>query len=80
MTGFVQGIKTLFTGADTGAQEKAARDARDQQTIALTRQKETEKNAAALTEQTAGEVSRQPRGRRLLQAATGDAGVQTTLG
>ncbi|OKO68300.1 hypothetical protein AC629_42200 [Bradyrhizobium sp. NAS80.1] len=80
MNAFVQGVKTLFTGPDTSAQDKAAAEAKQEQQISLARQKQTEQQQAALADQQAGAAGRTPRGRRLLIASTGDAGVSSTLG
>jgi hypothetical protein len=80
MNAFVNGIKSLFTGPDTSAQAAQIAQSKDQQSIALSRQQQTEQNAAAEQDQQAGLVSRPPRGRRLLQAATGETGVSTSLG
>jgi hypothetical protein len=80
MNAFVNGIKSLFTGPDTSAQEAQIKQAKEDQSIALTRQRQTEQVAAGEASTQAGLASRQPRGRRLLQAATGDTGVQSTLG
>ena len=80
MNAFVEGVKTLFSGPDTSAQDKQAAKERDSQRIALSRQQQTEQQAAALQDEQAGLAARMPRGRRLLQAATGDSGVATTLG
>lgn len=80
MTAFVNGVKTLFSGPDTSAQQQQIQQSKDAQSIALSRQQQDQQNAAALQDQQAGAAARAPRGRRLLQAATGDAGVATTLG
>ena len=80
MSSFVNGVKSLFTGPDTFAQEKQAAQARDDQRIALSRQQQTQQQQAAKADEQAGLAGRAPRGRRLLQAATGDAGVTSTLG
>lgn len=77
---FVQGIKSLFTGPDTSAQDTEIAQSKQAQTVALARQQQTEQAAAAQKDQQLGLASRQPRGRRLLMAATGDAGVSDTLG
>lgn len=80
MTQFVTGIKSLFTGPDTSAQDKAAKQSKDDAAIALDRQRQTEQQQAAIADQQSGLASRTPRGRRLLIASTGDAGVSSTLG
>lgn len=83
MSSFVQGVKSLFTGPDTSAQEAEAKKQREEQQISLERQRQTEQQAAAQADQQAGLASRAPRGRRLLLALTGDTGVggsSTTLG
>jgi hypothetical protein len=80
MSSFVNGVKSLFTGPDTSAQDKQAAQARDDQRVALARQQQSEQQQAAIADQQAGLAGRVPRGRRLLQAATGDSGVSSTLG
>ncbi|MBP1296624.1 hypothetical protein [Bradyrhizobium elkanii] len=87
MTSFVNGVKSLFSGPDTSAQEKLQQQqiqqSKEAQSIALSRQQQQQQVTAAEQDQQAGLLSRTPRGRRLLQAATGDAGVSgsaTTLG
>ena len=80
MSSFVSGVKSLFTGPDTSAQEKEAARARDDQRVALARQEQTEQQRASTADQQAGLVGRVPRGRRLLQAATGDSGVSSLGG
>lgn len=80
MSAFVDGIKSLFAGPDTSAQKAEIAQQKEQTDISLARQQQTQQVAAAEQDKQAGLISRQPRGRRLLQAATGDAGVQTTLG
>lgn len=80
MNAFVQGVKTLFTGPDTSAQDKQIEQAKQDQKLSLARQQQTEQQQAAAADQQAGLASRTPRGRRLLQASTGDAGVSSSLG
>lgn len=80
MTKFVDGIKSLFSGPDTSAQQKQIAEQRDAQAVALTRQQQTEQTNDAEASRQAGLASRQPRGRRLLLAATGESGVSSTLG
>lgn len=82
MSQFVQGIKSLFSAPDTSAQTQQIADAKQQQSVSLARQQQDEQNASAEQSTQQGLVSRQPRGRRLLLAATGESGVakQTTLG
>jgi hypothetical protein len=80
MSQFVKGIQSLFTGPDTSAQDAQIAAAKQDQSLALSRQQQTEQVAAAEQDKQAGLVGRQPRGRRLLTAATGESGVQTTLG
>jgi transposase len=80
---FVQGIKTLFSGPDTSAEAAQIAAAKQDQTTALARQQQQEQNADQVASTQAGLVSRQPRGRRLLLAATGESGVaakSATLG
>jgi Sec-independent protein translocase protein TatA len=83
MTKFVSGIKSLFSGPDTSAQEQQAAQeasAREAQSISLQKQQETLQNQDATQQSQLGRVARAPRGRRLLLAATGEQGVSTTLG
>lgn len=83
MTKFVQGVKSLFSGPDTSAQEQQnaqAASAREAQNLALQKQQETLQNQDATQQEQLGRVTRAPRGRRLLLAATGEQGVSTTLG
>ena len=68
---------------DTSAQQKQIADAQQQQTVANARQLQTEQDQAATQDQQTGLLARAPRGRRLLQAATGDTGIankSSTLG
>lgn len=65
---------------DTSGQDAAIKKAKDEQSIALDRQKQEQQAAAQDQAVQSGGITRQPRGRRLLQAATGDSGVQSTLG
>jgi len=65
---------------NTSDQDKQIAQQKEQQSIALDRQRQTEQQEAARIDQQAGAISRTPRGRRLLQASTGDAGVSNTLG
>ena len=80
MSQFVSGIKSLFTGPDTSAQQAQIEKAKQDQQISLDRQRQQEQQQAALADQQAGAAGRTPRGRRLLQASTGDTGVSSTLG
>jgi hypothetical protein len=80
MSQFVNGIKSLFTGPDTSAQDKQIAQQKEAQSISLSRQQQTEQNSDQEQSVQAGLASRQPRGRRLLLAATGEQGVNTTLG
>jgi hypothetical protein len=75
MSQFVQGIKSLFTGPDTSAQDAQITKAKEDQTTALARQQQQEQNADAAQSEQLGLTGRQPRGRRLLLAATGESGV-----
>jgi hypothetical protein len=79
MTEFVKGIKSLFTGPDTSAQDAAAAQQRENQQITLARQQQDAQAQAAVDDQTLGKVARAPKGRRLLLAATGEQGVSTNL-
>jgi hypothetical protein len=65
---------------DTSAQDEQIKKQKEQQQISLDRQRQNEQQQAALVDNQAGLMSRTPRGRRLLQASTGDTGVSTTLG
>lgn len=80
MANFAKGIKTLFTGADTSAQDAEVERQRQQQTVALDRQLQEEQTAEARTDTQLGAAGKLPRGRRLLLAATGDRGLSSTLG
>ena len=80
MSGFVKGVQSLFMGPDTSAQEKQAKQAKEEQSLSIARQQQNAQQEKALADQQAGLASRMPRGRRLLQAATGDQGVTSTLG
>lgn len=80
MSKFVEGIQSLFSGPDTRKQEADAAKARDDQRIALDRQKQEVQNQQATEDQNLGKVARAPRGRRLLMAATGEQGVSGNLG
>lgn len=80
MSPFVSGIKSLFMGPDTSAQQAQIDKAKQDQLISLDRQRQQEQQQAALADQQAGAAGRTPRGRRLLMASTGDAGVSSTLG
>lgn len=80
MSGFVKGVQSLFSGPDTSAQERQIAQAKEEQNLSLARQQQNEQAQATLQDQQAGAVGRAPRGRRLLQAATGDGGVASTLG
>lgn len=80
MSKFVEGIQSLFSGPDTSKQEAAAAKAREDQQIALDRQKQEVQNQQATEDQNLGKVARAPRGRRLLMAATGEQGVSSNLG
>lgn len=80
MSGFKQGISTLFNGVDTSEQDAAASRARDNQRVGIEKQRQDQTAAAAGTEAELGKVSRIPRGRRLLLAATGEQGLPSTLG
>lgn len=81
MTKFVQGVKSLFTGADDTAQQQIqmAKDdsakQREAQQISLERQRQESQNAAAEADDAAARSRRGSRGRRLLLAATGEQGV-----
>jgi hypothetical protein len=80
MNAFVKGVQSLFSGPDTSAQEKQIAQAKEEQSIALARQQQNAQQEQARADLQAGLASRMPRGRRLLQAATGDQGVTSTLG
>lgn len=80
MSKFVDGIKSLFTRTDNSAQQAEIARQRAQQDISLTRQQQQLQTQEAEQSKQAGAAARQPRGRRLLLAATGEAGVQSTLG
>lgn len=81
MNDFVNGIKSLFGGGqDTSNLDAEAAKQREQQAIATERQKQDLQNAQGTTDQQLGRATRVPRGRRLLLAATGEAGVSKTLG
>jgi hypothetical protein len=80
MSQFVSGVKSLFSGPDTSAQQQQIANAKQDQSISLARQQQTEQQSAAQADQQAGLASRTPRGRRLLMASTGDDGVSATLG
>ena len=64
----------------TGAQEAEIARQREAQQIALSRQQGELQNQEAETDLAAGKVAKVPRGRRLLLAATGEAGLPKTLG
>lgn len=83
MTGFVQGVKTLFNGPDDSAAIAAKQDIakqREQQALSLEKQKQDLQNQDATVTDQVGRASRVPRGRRLLLAATGEGGVSSKLG
>lgn len=80
MSKFVQGIQSLFSGTDNSAQQAEIARQREQQNITLTRQQQELQATEAEQNKQSGTAARQPRGRRLLLAATGEAGVQSTLG
>lgn len=83
MGNFVKGIKALFTGPDTSANDALAADAakqREQQSLQLDKQSQDLQNQQAAQDATSGRAVRQPRGRRLLLASTGEAGLSSSLG
>jgi hypothetical protein len=87
MSSTVENLKALFTGKETGAvrtqrelSEKQAAEARQQQEAALNHQQQQLQVEQAMRDEQVGAASRLPRGRRLLLAATGERGVQRTLG
>lgn len=79
MSKFVEGIQSLFSGPDTRKQDADAAKARQDQQIALDRQRQETQNQQATEDQNLGKVARAPRGRRLLLAATGEQGVSSNL-
>lgn len=79
MSKFVEGIQSLFSGPDTKNQDAIAAKARQDQQIALDRQRQETQNQQATEDQNLGKVARAPRGRRLLLAATGEQGVSSNL-
>lgn len=80
MSKFIEGLKSLFTGPDTSAQEAAARKAREDQQLQIAQQRsELQRERAEQDAALAGSI-RPRRGRRLLMAATGEQGVKKVLG
>lgn len=87
MSGFVQGIKYLFTGStgQADASQTAALEAeqarqREQQTIASERQRQELQVEQGRQDEQLGRARRLPRGRRLLLAAGDASGLASTLG
>lgn len=77
---FVKGVQSLFSGPDTRGQEEEVARQRQDQRIALDRQRQEVQNQQASEDANLGRAARAPRGRRLLLAATGEQGVSTRLG
>jgi hypothetical protein len=87
MSKFVQGVKSLFTGVpdadnseEIARQEENLKKQREQQTLTLENQKQNLQQQEGEQTTAAGRASRVPRGRRLLLAATGEAGLPSKLG
>ena len=82
------GIGALFTGKMPGGAsdedrqraEQQLQQQREGQILSLTRQQQQEQNEADRQEQQLGGARRVPRGRRLLLASTGEAGLSDKLG
>jgi len=84
MSNFAKGVKAMFTPRDTSAQE-AEQEAeiakqRETQQIAMANQKQTLQQQAGEADKGVARASRTPRGRRLLLASTGEAGLSNKLG
>jgi hypothetical protein len=79
---FVGPIGSLFGlgGSEGGSQEAELARQREQQRIELERQRGEAQRKEQETDLQAGRAMRIPRGRRLLLAATGEAGLPGTLG
>lgn len=77
---FVEGVKSLFTGPKTGNLDAEIAGRQNEQRNLLNKQLETEQNRAGELDAAAGAARRLPRGRRLLLAATGEQGLNRTLG
>lgn len=79
---FIGPIGTLFGlgGSETGSQERQIAEARRREQIAADRQKSQLQQQEGEQDAQAGRAMRIPRGRRLLLAATGEAGLPSTLG
>ena len=80
MSKFVDGIGSLFKGADTSAADRQIAQQREDQQIALNKQTQDLQNQNSQQDKNLAGVIRQPKGRRLLLAATGERGVSSTLG
>ncbi len=91
MSNFIKGIGSLFGGktSDTSqidAQNKLAADQREQQNLQLDRQTQELQQQQQQQQAQLNQLTRAPKGRRLLMAATGEQGVnkspaaQSTLG
>ncbi|KIZ47388.1 MULTISPECIES: hypothetical protein [Rhodopseudomonas] len=76
MNAFVKGVQSLFSGPDTSAAKKQS----EEQSLVLAKQAETLQNQDQEQQSQLAKVTRVPRGRRLLLAATGEQGVSSTLG
>ncbi len=82
MSNVVKGLKNMFFG-DKGAERRARKDIainRERQLIEGNRQLQESQATEARAMAQAGQVSRAPRGRRLLLADTGERGLSSTLG
>ncbi|HEX9770996.1 MAG TPA: hypothetical protein VGA50_17620 [Kiloniellales bacterium] len=66
--------------ASRARQEEISRGAREQQEIQLARQRQELQREDATSSSALRTVRRPPPGRRLLLAATGEAGLRSTLG
>jgi hypothetical protein len=83
MSATVDAVKRLFTGEpapDSALQQQQAREAREREALALSRQQQELQQQQAERDRDRAAIGRLPRGRRLLLAATGEQGVQRTLG
>lgn len=80
MGAFADNMKKLFVGADTSEQDALIARARDNERLAREKQFATLSTAVGEADAQSGKAQRAPRGRRLLLAATGEAGLPSTLG
>jgi hypothetical protein len=81
---FVEGVKSLFGGGSNDdlarAQQRQAQQNREQQQVDIARQQQTLQNQQSDQDVQTGRALRIPRGRKLLLASTGEAGLPTKLG